>query len=340
MIKPFSLRNLALIRRLSEHSITLHAESALTGNCHPLRGALTSMWVGGSYPTYIWKAKERDAVGFAQLRVEEDNPHAQIVCLGMDGEMAERRGSDAEGAWMSLLEHVVAESGRRGLHSLTADANEASFELPLFRRIGFAIYTRQDIWIASQAAAQSGEPAEPKAVLSQRKSTDDWDIQLLYANTVPRLLQQVEPMPPLHYGEGWVLRQNDELIAFVHLYDGPAAAWLRLYVHRDAQVQSDAIVAAALQLKEPTAEHPVYCCVRRYQGWLQGALERAGFQHWGRQVVLVKHTVQHSQGETREKPVLVEAQGIPGSTTAMHPMQSTRTGGSSRPRRGRSKVTA
>jgi hypothetical protein len=131
MIKPFSLRNLALVRRLSEHSITLHAESALTGNCHPVRGALTSMWVGGSYPTFIWKAKEGDAVGFVQLRVEVDNPHAQIVCLGLDGSASDQRGTAAEDAWMSLLEHVVMESGRRGLHSLTAEANESAFELPL-----------------------------------------------------------------------------------------------------------------------------------------------------------------------------------------------------------------
>lgn len=323
MIKPFSLRNLALVRRLSEHSITLHAESALTGNCHPLRGALTSMWVNGSYPTYIWKAKDGDAVGFAQLRVEEDNPHAQIVCLGLDGALNDGHGVDAEEAWMSLLEHMVAECGRRGLHSLTAEANESGFELPLLRRTGFAIYTRQDIWVATGVG--DGEEVKPR--LSPRKSADDWDIQLLYANTVPRLLQQVEPTPPLHYGEGWVLRQKEDLAAFVHLYDGPAGAWLRLYVHRDAQHRSDEIVAAALQLKEPTPEHPVYCCVRRYQGWLQSSLERAGYQHWGRQVVLVKHTVQHSQGELRELPAALETQGIPGSTTAMHPIHNSRVGG-------------
>ena len=33
-------------------------------------------------------------------------------------------------------------------------------------------------------------------------SSDDWDIQLLYANTAPRLVQLVEPLPPTDERQG------------------------------------------------------------------------------------------------------------------------------------------
>ncbi len=49
---------------------------------------------------------------------------------------------------------------------------------------------------------------ESTIVLQPRQTSDDWDIQLFYANTVPRLVQLVEPVPPLDKGNTWVLRDE------------------------------------------------------------------------------------------------------------------------------------
>ena len=46
-----------------------------------------------------------------------------------------------------LLDQAVAEVGQNGIHSLVAEADESGPELPILRRAGFAVYTRQDIWL-------------------------------------------------------------------------------------------------------------------------------------------------------------------------------------------------
>lgn len=320
MIRSFALRDLALVHRLSEYLVPLHTESALTHNPHPVRDALVSM-VSGDYPTLIWKSDDRGAAGFIQLQVTQESPRAHIFFLGAtpeasDGEAGQGQNRQTavkeinETVWLSLLDQAVAEVGRRGIHSLVAEVGETSSELPILRRAGFAIYTRQDIWVLEQAdGLANGQPR----LLRPRQTTDDWDIQLLYANIVPRLVQSVEPLPPLSSGDGWVLREDDELTAFIHVYKGSLASWLRLFIHPNAETRVDEIVTAALQVVRPAVTHPVFCCVRRYQSWLQGPLHRAGFSLWGSQAVMVKHTVKHQVKTVAELTAVRESQPIPAS---------------------------
>jgi hypothetical protein len=319
MIRPFALRDLALVHRLSEYLVPLHTESALTHNPHPVRDALVSM-VSGDYPTLVWKSDNRESAGFIQLQVPQDSPRAHIFFLGATPEVADgevgQEGATAvskeinESVWLSLLDQAVSEVGRRGIHSLVAEVSETGSELPVLRRAGFAIYTRQDIWVLEQANIPETRPLR---LLRPRQMTDDWDIQLLYANIVPRLVQSVEPLPPLNSGDGWVLREDNELMAFIHVYKGSLASWLRLFIHPNAETRVDEIVMAALQVARPAVTHPVFCCVRRYQSWLQGPLHRAGFSLWGSQAVMVKHTVKHQRKSVAELTAVLETQGIPAS---------------------------
>ncbi len=320
MIRPFTLRDLALVHRLSEHAVSLHTESALTHNPHPVRDALFSM-ISGDYPTFVWKSKDREAAGFIQLQVQEVTARAHIFFLGttLGGLLPEPLSSSSNGhdtmvganadAWLALLDQAVVEVGLRGIHSLVAEVSETGNELPVLRRAGFAVYTRQDIWVLEHVESDNHQ----SRLLSQRQPNDDWEIQLLYANTVPRLVQLVEPLPPLHSGEGWVLREEGELMAFIHLYRGSLASWLRLFIHPHAESRVDEIVMEALHMVRPVVSHPVFCCVRRYQSWLQGALNRTGFSLWGSQAVMVKHTVKHQQRPLADITAVLEAQGIPAS---------------------------
>lgn len=322
MIRPFHLRDVPLVHRLSEQGVSLHTESALIKNLNPVRGALFGL-ISGDYPTYIWKADNKEMAGFIQLFLEEDSQHGHILYLsstaGRKTPHSQKNGyqlnnqedaakqvfASEEAAWLPLLDQAVIESGRRGIHSLVAEVGESGYELPLLRRAGFAVYTRQDIWVLEQE-----KNAPRNHILSPRRSADDWEIQLLYANTVPRLVQLVEPMPPLNDGHGWVLREDDEITAFVHIHNGAAATWMRLFIHPNAEAQIDDIVYSALQVRQPTATHPVYCCVRRYQSWIQNALRRVGFSLWGSQAVMVKHTVHHLPKPVPDLAASLEAQGV------------------------------
>lgn len=309
MIRPFDLRDVALIHRLSEQGISLHTESALTDSFHPLRSALFSM-VGGDFPTFVWKAEHGEATGFIQLHLEAETQHAHIYYTGTLVERSPEDGNNnqhalIESGWLSLLDQAVIEAGKRGAHSLIAEVSETSTELTLLRRAGFVVYTRQDIWVIHHV------DHKPHAkILHPRQSSDDWDLQLLYVNTVPRLIQMVEPLPVMNHGEGWVLREADELMAFVHLYTGSAATWLRLFIHPNAETSAQEIIATALQMIPRKNGQPVYCCVRRYQSWLHHPLEQAGFELWGSQAVMVKHTVHLARKPLSELSAVLEAQGI------------------------------
>jgi hypothetical protein len=278
------LRDLALVRRLSEQGIRLDAESALTRSYHPLRGALFSM-IMGQTATYVWRADEGDASGFVQLRIA-DELNARLICVAVHVP-SENNGdlqAQNESAWLALLDDVVRAVGRRGLHSLTAEVNESGPELPILRRSGFAVYTRQDIWVL-----QDGYPRQDSAAeLQERRSIDDWDLEWLYANTIPPLIQLVEPSPPEN-GTIWLLREEGELTAFVHVNQGSAATWMQIFIHPNAYAHAEDILQAAVQVSGAGGANPIYCCVRRYQSWLQGALEKSGFILCDSQAVMVKH---------------------------------------------------
>lgn len=327
MIRPFNLRDLALVHRLSERGILLHAEAALTSSPHPLRSALINMLVGGQYRTYVWKSNDRGSAAFVQIRCEPDCPSAHIVFMGADGVEPEEDGKEInEDIWLSVLDDLVAEVGRRGTHNLVAEVSETGPELPVLRRSGFAVYTRQDIWVCYQYN-NSNDHAE---ILTPRQPVDDWDIQLLYSNNVPRLIQLVEPNLPLDRGQSWILREDGELAALIHIHEGPVASWLRLLIHPNANTQAEKIISASLAIKPPTEEHPVFCCVRRYQSWLQTGLEQAGFRHWGSQAVMVKHIAQTLVTSAALAGAL-EGQAISGSSTLVQ-------GFSNPPGNGRQKI--
>lgn len=331
MVRPFDLRDLALIRRLGERGVSLHTVSALVENVHPLRGALISMLVGGEFPTFVWKPDNGERGGFLQLRVSSSGPQAFVLYIsprydplvGTNGEYnpldAGHRHSPDGAVWLALLDEAVAEIGRRGIHHLIAETDEHGPELAVLRRSGFAVYTRQDIW--NVAAADYRPQGAAARKLQRRHADDDWDIQLLYANTVPRLVQLVEPPPPQGESDNWVLRLGDELAAFVTLRQGPTAVWLRFFIHPDAESEADEIVAAALEVAFEREPEQVYCCVRRYESWLPNALTRSGFNVCASQAVMVRHTVHYLPRTAPEAAVALDGQRIPVSSPMIRQLQ-------------------
>lgn len=321
MVRSFTLRDLALVRRLSEQGVSLHSESALADNLHPLRGALLNLVVGKDYPTLIWKSREGDRAGFIQLLLNTDRSHAHILYLSpsiatsgtvvSSNELSQVENVDA---WLSLLDEAVRESGQFGIQSLIAEVDESGIELPLLRRAGFAIYARQDIWaLARESTKPAGE--KRKSRMRRRSDEDDWDIQLLYANTVPRLVRLVEPAPPGDASEVWVWRESSgELAAIVHRHEGELATWLRFYFHPQAEAESADVLRDVLAMGSRGAQRPTYCCVRRYEGWLPNVLQHNGFQLQGSQAVMVRHTVHHAQQKASSLRVSLENSGVPVSS--------------------------
>lgn len=311
MIRPFQLRDLALVHRLGEHGVVFQTQAALTRVPNPVRQAIVHMLLGGHISTYVWKAEAGNAAGFAQLTWGDQNSSAHLACLGTEtiGKTEKDDVEIDEDVWLALLDELTVVAGQRGFHNIIAEASENGSELPIFRRAGYAVYTRQDIWICDHPS--DGTPSD---LLVSRQTVDDWDITVLYSNIVPGLIQSVEPNPPINSGQNWILREDGELVAFVHIYEGSVANWMRLLIHPNAQTRPKNIIEDALQKNPPSSDHPIYCSVRRYQSWLQTSLEKAGFRLWGSQAVLVKHIAQQVEKRVLVNPGVLEAQTVPSSS--------------------------
>lgn len=315
MIRPFGLRDLALLRRLDKQGTLLHAESALTKRCRPLRGALVNLITRGEVATCVWR--EGKGGGFVQFNVGKGQSNAQLLYLATTAVAANGDAVNGDGAgevplnedaWLALLDGAVDAAGRRGVHALLADVDETGPELPILRRAGFAVYTRQDIWMLTERTGASPEP-----ILRPQAATDAWDVEWLYTNTVPPLIQLVEPAPP-DRGAIWVLREDGELTGFVHLDKGSRATWLQIYIHPNAYAHASEIVSAAVRVSDPEPDHPVYCCVRRYQSWLQSALDESGFRLCHSQAVMVKHIATPVDRKVTDLSRLLNAQQIRPNT--------------------------
>jgi hypothetical protein len=182
-----------------------------------------------------------------------------------------------------LVDHIVAEAGGRGILRILADLDERSPVLEAFRQSGFAVYMRQRIWLlGEQAEQQPGNHAWRTA--SER---DLFAIRVLYANLVPGLVQQVEPVS-MDQPKGLVYYKDGDLKAYVELRYGLRGIWARPYIHPDIEEAAHELVALLLSLPSRRAR-PVYVCISAYQSWMDGILEDLGASPSPRQVLLVKH---------------------------------------------------
>lgn len=301
MIRPFQLRDVGLLQRVSKHRIPLNAEIVLISNPHPVWTALNQFHVAGEYDTftYVWRSDNAKVQGFTQLQRREQDSHAHILYMGSHDATANGASFPPvnSDAWLAMLDKVVAEAGRRGIQSVVAEVREDGPELPILRQAGFAVYTRQDVWLLN-ALPDSVSLASHSPLLESPQRLEDWDIQLLYSHLVPNMIQMVEPQPP--FGRiSWIAQQNGEMAAYIHVHPGSQADWLQLWVHPNADVNPSHLIAEVITRRPPKPNRPLYCCLRRYQSWLNSALEANQFEYWGSQAVMVKHTVHHTKNPIR-----------------------------------------
>jgi hypothetical protein len=275
MMRAFDWRDVQLVKTLSEHGLCLDSENGLTHGCHPLSDALLAYLMPGSRPaTWVWRDHRQAAFGQLRHRPHQEQARLLFVAPALDDALTD--------GWMSLIDQLAVEAGRRGAHSLIAEVDEASREFEALRAAGYAVYARQSVWkmarLSATPVADIGvRAADPKDVIG---------ISVLYTNLVPRLVQQVEPPPP--GTRGYVLERDGELIAFLDVRRGPTGIWLDPYLHPEAYELSEGVVQAVLSCLPNAAGLPVYLCVRRYQDWLQEVLAQIGFELQGAQAMLVK----------------------------------------------------
>ncbi|MCZ7546570.1 MAG: hypothetical protein M5R40_24970 [Anaerolineae bacterium] len=287
-VRSFMLSDVPLLRRLAPLGVSLDTVTGLTRGISPVNDAfLASLPLGDrGMPTYVLRADGRGLL--AQLRHREGATHAHIAYIApnlSDGDDA------AMAAWLSLIDGVTAAAGARGAHSVHAEVDPGSAAFVALREAGFAVFARQDLWRRAPAPASPS----PARMLQPRTSMHMIGVGTLYANAVPRLVQQAAP-PPEADERGLVYVNADRSVAgHITVYEGRLGILLKALLHPEVCDEAAALFADAITYLPHPERAPVYCAVQRYQDWLRGPLAEVGFEPWARQVVMVKYTVRRVQ---------------------------------------------
>jgi len=297
LFKPLDVRHLLLVSKLQDQGRVLDLEEALTQPYRPLWAALVGcLPLGIGVSTYVCDATQegRRMAGFAQVRIRRDGPEADVIYLSPSPAVAE----DTITIWCRLLEKLCLEVGERGIQRIFARLPEDGPEVEAFQRVGFSIYTREDVF----RLARTPSDLPGQRTMRPQQPADSWRLQGLYATVAPRLVQQTEnltakkwratpgPWPRRTKREGYVLEDKGEIIGYLRIRKGQTGHWLEMLLHPQAYDRADELVAQSLSLLAEYPPHPVYCCLRRYQGGLRVPLEARGFQPFASQCVMVKHT--------------------------------------------------
>jgi hypothetical protein len=279
-LRPFDLRDIALVRQLEDRQVALDSRTALTETQRPLQSALLAYLIAGrGTPTFVLRGKRSGTEfrAFGQIQLNPKCHQAQLVAVATDPEDLEVSGLP------EMLDALTVYAGRCGAHTVVAEVEDSSTHFEALRHADFVVYTRQEVWRLIDAPT---EPAAPR--LRPEQDQDGWRVQQLIVNTVPRLIQQVDP--PNRFGTGLVWMEGDEMLAYVRAYCGRHGVWLQLYLHPHGEEAARSIIEQAAATYQPTASAPLYCCVRRYQEWLNSPLAELGFEPLGSQALLVRHT--------------------------------------------------
>jgi hypothetical protein len=280
--RSVTLMDLPWVRRLCENGIILDSELAYTRAAGGPQSAILSSVIlpQRNLQTLISKCEKQAVV--SQFRMKPDDQLAQIVTIapGMHDETTDNT------VWLHALDAMTVAAGKRGAHMLTGEIDEQSAMFATMRRAGFAVYARQEIWRREPGVAIPGDiiPAD----LTDETDADAMDIQLLYSNIVPRLVQPIAV--PSSESEGLVYRQEGRVQGYIAVSEGKYGIYIMPFLHPDILFsEASAIIAGAIAQTAKAEKMPVYVCVRRYQDWLEDGLAELGFEPISQQAVMVRH---------------------------------------------------
>jgi hypothetical protein len=278
-VRPFLPIDLPLVRRLTPFGVSFDSMTSLTRGVHSLGDAVWSAvpLADLGTPTFVLRQDDRAYVGQFRHRSGEQHAHVTFIAPELDfqGEMA----------WLQLLDTMTQYAGRRGATTLKAEVAESESAFLTLRQAGFSVYARQEIW------KRVAGPVPTSTVDMLRPETDEdaWAINGLYVSVVPRMVMQAD-MPP-ETGNGLIYERKGRMLGYFSVQEGKCGIYVQSILHPDAYDEVYSILASLLSHIPHAERIPVYMPVRRYQEWLQGTLDYAGFAPWTTQAVMVKHTV-------------------------------------------------
>ena len=186
-------------------------------------------------------------------------------------------------AWLAMIDLMTRHAGQQHAHALSAEVEEDHPLCDTLRHAGFAIYSRQRLWVRSTPDMNLA-PVHPQWRVATE--SDHWDILRLYGLVIPRMLEAI--VAP-HTLDGWVLREGEQLLAYMAISAGDKGVYVRPFIHADAQPRTRAILADALYWAQTTYHGTITLNIPRYMLWLERDADSLGLEPLPQQALLVKH---------------------------------------------------
>jgi hypothetical protein len=270
--------DLPFVRRVLPQGLPLDLGTYLTRGLHGLEDAfLSSVPLADlGAPTLVQRNGDGGYVSQFRLR----DTVAQLTLLAPEPQEGETRD------WTHMMDAIVVEAGKRGAHLISAEVAEDHPVFLAFRMAGFAVYSRQVILQRAPGPVTGGE----SGLLRPEYDRDAIAINTLYANTVPRLLQQAEPLAGPDCC-GLVYEREGQIAGYLAVTEGKSGVVIKPYFHPEVYDQASAIILSALTYIPRAERLPVYIYARAYQDWLRGVLEQVEFKPWTHQALMVKYTL-------------------------------------------------
>lgn len=276
IVRYFDWRDLPDLHRC--RSDTLFLDSALLytrGTLQVFDALLASVFPHVGIHTAVVTQKGMPSL-FGQLIHDYTNPVARLSFIAPCSLLPDTR-------LPALLDFLVQQAGTSGALRVLAEVDERTSGFEGLRSNGFAVYTRQQVWLLPEIA-ESKQAMQHWRVANAR---DVFAIRTLYHNLVPALVQQVEWLS-LNAPRGLVFYQKDELLAYVALKYGIYGIWAQPYLHPNVDVAAINLLSL-LQNLPSRHNRPVYVCVSAYQSWLDAVLEDFGALAGPRQALMARH---------------------------------------------------
>ena len=278
-IRSFGWRDLPLLHRYRYQGLFLDSTRVLIHGPALIPMGAFFTFLGPATRIFTYRCENKSGSGMpliGQVTYGLGSSYARLSYLAPENAM--------DMSDLSVLsDYIAVQLGRQGAFHILADVDESSQVYHLLRRVGFAVYARQQVWKLEGQASGEADAITWRTC----RSGDVIGIRSLYCNVVPGLVQQVEPLPNKNL-KGVVHYQNGELRAYIELKYGRNGIWVQPFVHPDALDFERSLVHLLCNLPG-RRDRPLYICVRSYQSWLEAAIESMGALPGPQQAVMVRH---------------------------------------------------
>lgn len=276
MIRPFDWRDFPTLHRHRDRGLCLDMSLELTRSMTlvPVGALLSYVAPATGIYTFVTSENGHNKV-IGQFSHTPNATNAQLTFISPASALTASHT-------LTLLDHLAQQAGKHGALNLLAEVNERSIAFEILRKAGYAIYARQRVWKISKP------PSAPNETPRWRPATehDISALRQLYNAVVPALVQQTEPAP-WEQLTGLVYYQEDEILGYVHIVNGPNGILAQPIIHPNIEHVSENFneLLLLISARRPL---PIYFVVRSHQAWLELYLTEMGAEAGPYQAVMVK----------------------------------------------------